>query len=701
MQTQQQFGLNDAIDPMFLVEHVASERTVESQQGAKPAKEGCITVSGTLASYLVKPDEKKSAVAATAPGQVVKKKKRDNPKMEYNAKIQLLFRVTKFFPEPDLCLPRDDGQPGWKVLGAFEYFTECKAFLKERGPRAWAVDPAIGTLPSDPLSVRIREYVAKDGIRTANKWFYVSVGDEITASVTDSEKNNVFRQDNPLCPGTLLVQPDTPLTLQNVELRVYVNNVAFDVEVKDGTRHDDAGTDEAQPVVPTLSAAVDDTTTEVKKKGPTRREERIMEYPRYSCTSARISEDYDATKALSERKHETQNPYAHNMVPIGLVKQGTVKPPKSVYFYVQSQMQTAVLDDSPADMPGVTLIRFADKDSRDFKAEFNNVVKADSRIRFNVYQWRGKPSLEERYIVSIETIKKSAEFWRAYGITDIEPYERIIGANIELPLHVHADLWWNRTVNHLSNDPLEMGPTPHNIARKTANVCGYYTYIMKDLVPDFLRFFRSGKALRLSRAFVADEFSNWTKTNKKTGRDDCRLAAPPGPANPVNLLGIASPVIALGNGKAPADDANDAGPYVAFPGHDLMPMFTGDTHDFYVLTSHILTAEQRARYCSMLDRSVVGDALLGELKTLIQDLHYWIYAVRRDAKMAGQQVRVVASAPPTVGPGVGSKRQHPGETGGDGGVAKQKEEEDDDAAEAAAAEAAAAEDEQEDELEME
>ncbi len=633
----------DTIDPMFLAEHVASERTAESRQNARGAKAGTLVISGTLISYKVKADSKARATASTAPQATTKKTKRDNPKQEYNAKIPLMFRVGKFNLETNVCAPRDDGQPGWKVLGNLNYFDEGSAFLHAQGPRAWAVDPATGVLPSDPMSVRVREYIGKDNIKVAKKWFYPSPGDEINVNVSDSEKNNVFRQDNPLCPGTLLVQPDTPLTLMNVELKVYVNMVMIDVDAKDGgAQHENASA--AEPVPSTLGPADGAATT----KRPTRQEPRLMEYPRYDCTSARIAEDYDATKALSERKHETQNPFAHNMFPMELVKPGTVRPPNSVYFYVKNYMQTPWFENGPQDMKGVTLIRFTDKDSRDFKSDYGGNIKADSRVRFNVWQWRGRPNTDERYIVSIETIKNSAEFWRNYGITALEPYERIIGANIELPLHVHAKLFWSRTINHLSNDLHEMGPTPANLARNLQNVRGYYTYIMTELVPDFLRFFRSGRSLRLSAERVAAEFSFWESENKRTGRKSCKVASvTPGPANPVNLLGAASAVIALGNGQRAAEDA-EGGLNAAFTDVDLLPIFTGGTHEFYVLTSHVLTEDERNRYCKSrsVNLATVADALLDELieKETVQ---YWIYAVRCDAKMAGQQTRNVDTTAPS------------------------------------------------------
>lgn len=644
----------DTVDPMFLTEYVASERSVESRQNARGAKAGTFVLSGTLISYMIKSaDFKTPATASAKPQDTKKKTKKDNPKQEYNAKIPLLFRVGKLNSEPNVCAPRDDGQPGWKVLGNLNYFEEGSAFLHAQGPRAWAVDPATGALPSDPMSVKIREYIGKDNIKVAKKWFYPSPGDEIKVNVTDSEKNNVFRQENPLCAGTLLVQPDTPLTLMNVELKVHVNLMDVEVDAKDGTSaYDDAATATAdgatETPVPTLGPA-DGGAPEVKSKKPVRREKRLVEFARYDCTAARIADDYDPTKAVSERKHETQNPFAHNMFPMELVLPGKVRPPNSVYFYIKNNLQTTVFDDSPADLKGITLIRHADKNSRDFKSDFGGNIKPDSRVRFSVWQWHGKPSPDERYIVEIETIKASPEFWRNYGITALEPYERIIGANIELPIHVHAKLFWSRTVKHLSNDLHELGHTPANLARNLQHVRGYYTYIMTELVPDFLRFFRSGKALRLSAERAAAEFSYWETENKRTGRKSCKVSsAIPGPANPVNLLGAASPVIALGNGQR-ATEESEGGIYAAFTDVDLLPIFTGGTHEFYVLTSHVLTKEETATYCQT--RSVnlanAADTLLDQLIER-ETVHYWIYAVRRDAKMAGQQTRNVEVTRPST-----------------------------------------------------
>ncbi len=588
-----------------------------------------------------------------------------------------------------MVVAREDGGRGWKVLGLLQYLAECSEFLHAQGPRAWAVDPETGMLPDDPLSQRIREYISRDGIKVEKKWYYPSPGDEIHINVSDTAKN-VFRQENPRCPGTLLVQTDTPLRFINVVLKVYVSLSTYDVEIKEegggfaGDAPPAAAAAPAPVLVPTLGGAdgaIMPAAAGGLKKKATRTERRLIEYPRYECPTAEISDEYDASKALSERKHETQNPHVHNMVPIEVIRAGDVRPPQNAYFYVKNVMQTPFTDDSAADMVGVTLMRYTDKDTRDFKSEFDNVVKPDSRIRFNVYQWRGRPSRDERYIVSIQTGKDSPEYWRAYGITALEPYERIIGANPELGLHVHAELWWGKTMKHLPNGPTELGNTPFNIAQKTENVRGYYFYGMKELVPDHLRFFRSGGAIRLSAERVSNEFSYWESVNKKTGKSDCKLNALPGPANPVNTLGLASPVLSLGNGQRASEDS-DVGIYVAYPGVNIMPLFQGGQHDFFAMTSHVLTKEERSQYCSVLNTSVMADKFLDDLIER-DSIHYWIYAVRRDAKMAGQMVRNVAPPakplpipPPGPAVSVGEKRpREDDETRGNGPVGHAKVEE--------------------------
>jgi hypothetical protein len=637
---------NAPLDAMFTANHAESERIVEARQQERGAREGDLTMAGTFVAYLVKDKSDGSAFgrntsSAVPPDTQTKTVQTGDRKgSTYPAAIPVTFRIQTLTPLPNVCVERTDGRPGWRVLGKIKYFESGLKFLQQRAPAAWTPDPTTKELPSDTLSVRVREYMSADSIKVSHKWFNISPGDEVKAKVADS-KGNIFREKTP-DKSSLLVQPSTPMKLQRVSYEVYVNASEFDVE--------DAGQEEVKEETAAAVAAAGATDGDAKPKKKTHKEYRIMAYPAFECRgNAIISEDYDSNKTLSERKHESENPNAHNMVPIVEWMHGRAEPPSSVYFYVRNGQTPYNETDEPTKR-GVSIVRYSDKDSSDFMSEFESVKRPVCQIRFDVYQWMGRPHANERYVVQIKHAVKNSpdadKFWRSYGITDMVPYALIVGANPRLPVHVNAKLWEKQTRQKPSNALEELGATPGNVAKHVDNVCGYYVYGMTELVVDFLRFFRSGgNALRISAERVESEFSEWESVVKRTGRKEIKLAAADGTkANPINFKGLASPVIALGNGQ-PTAPGSGLGLYHAFTG-DIVPLFAGQ-HEFYVLTSHALTDEERAAHCSKRLSDAYADAFLDSLITK-EGVHYWIYAVRKDAKMAGQRHRATAEVVPAT-----------------------------------------------------
>jgi hypothetical protein len=244
----------------------------------------------------------------------------------------------------------------------------------------------------------------------------------------------------------------------------------------------------------------------------------------------------------------------------------------------------------------------------------------------------------------VKFIGKGDDIWRNYGITTLDAYAMIVGANPELPVHIKAALWEQMTVNHEANRAELINNKP-----ELENMRGYYFY-GGTLVPDFLRYFRTS-GIHVSAEYVAKEFSNWETVVKKTGKSSYRLQPlDHTKANPINSNGILSAVLALGNGFIPKKDAPDAalGVNHAFEG-DISPLFEGG-HEFYVLWSYVMTSEERTKYCG--PNGAVADDFLNHLKEK-EGIYYWIYAVRKDAKMgksflkarlAGQTPRVVPGA---------------------------------------------------------
>jgi hypothetical protein len=247
-----------------------------------------------------------------------------------------------------------------------------------------------------------------------------------------------------------------------------------------------------------------------------------------------------------------------------------------------------------------------------------------------VYQWTGRPNSKQKYIVMCRANKEKAKaLWRVYGITSDDAYAMIIGAHPDLPLHLEAELGYKQTIEHESNNPTTINDKP-----EVANVCGYYTYWINNLVPDFLRYFITS-GIRLSPKYVEQEFSYWESENKATKAKRVILKPlDPTKMNPLNEMKLSSPVLALGNGYYPPvnDMHPESGKYHAYDGN-IAPVIFDGKHDFYVLTSFIPGTEaQRIEHGAHVGH--VADDYLNTLKAVHPGLFYWIYAVRKDAKMA-------------------------------------------------------------------
>jgi hypothetical protein len=289
----------------------------------------------------------------------------------------------------------------------------------------------------------------------------------------------------------------------------------------------------------------------------------------------------------------------------------------------------------------------------DFKSEFNNETTGTCKISFNLFQWRGRPNVEERYVVKLACAQKDRErIWTAYGITNIDAYETIVSANPELPVHVEASLWDSPTKGHTGNAPETIRAT-----EDVATVRGYYVYGITELVPDYLRFFHSPRGLKLSRDFVLKEFANWNMTNA-AGRQTVKFDTQNERIrrNPVNVFGDKGVVTALGNGQLrdPTDLSSEP-LNLAFSG-DATTLFAG-RHDFYVLIGHHMTEEEAHTWAGPTpsNGSPYADGYIENLRAAARAanrvFYYWIFALLKDAKKAKPKPRpqpmVVPIAPPT------------------------------------------------------
>ncbi len=617
---------DEVIDECFMQNVTASKDIVTKRQNARSVKEGEACLTGTIESYVVSVTDKNGVhnVNKLEPPPLEMRTARDGKK-KYPAAITTNVRLEAITPIPDQVVERTDGKAGWRVRQQVNYFEEAtKYFAKNRG-LIWSVD-------CDEEHQRMQEFVTQTGDLITERWVSYSPGDMVKVKIGDT-KDNVFRKDNPDKPGMKLVQPSTPVKFLKVEADVYINVVERTVSATDGARGDEAN---AAAAADTGAA---DTTTPAAggdTKEGTRKIKVLQISPSFRAKATDISENYDANLAHTERLHELRDPNAHNMVPVECLRSKTMTAPRSAYFYVKKRRMTP-WDPKTTDPKtrGVTIIRDEAPDQRDFMTEFQEVKYPTCVIRFNVWQWLAgdeKKNVRNRYVVTVRQ-KKGDELWRKFGITQLESYAFIVGANLELPLHIDAELWEGSVINHESNKPEVINNKPELV-----DIRGYYVYGLKDIVPDFLRFFRTS-GTRVSAEFVSKEFLYWEGVNKLTQRTKIVLQPiDDSVENPVNVGKIMSPVLALGNGWFPGcDDGGktpDAKPEVglnhAFKG-DIAPLFEG-THEFYVLTSYSnWTTDERLKWTG--PNAPYADEFITALKK-DHKIRYWIYAVRKDAKMS-------------------------------------------------------------------
>lgn len=609
------------VDEQFERICAASADLTQINQEQRPLKEGQIQVKGTFEAFVSRVSDGNNMVTVAEskpPSKVVMLETRDKKK-KYPAALPFFFRFDSLSPEiPGYAEPRTDNRVGWRLLADVKYFDEGSDFLKERREAAWA------DLTNEELEV-VREFITSTGMLVTQKWVNLGPGDQIKMKLRDS-KDNLFRRENPDQPGVPLVQPSTPLVLSNVKAVIWVTatEIVETLPLPDGSAPD--------------------------AKAPTRKVLRLNAYNTYECKgSASVSADYDKNMCLSERKHGSKDPAKHQLVPIEQYQSGARMPARSAYFYVNRAYTTLWVPGGDPQLEGITMRRNPCTNS-DFKSEFNNEWNGKCDMSLNLFQWRGRPDIQERYIVKLACSRKDSDrIWTAYGITSLEAYEAIVSANPELPVHVEAGIWDSSSKGHPGNDPKTIRST-----EDVATVRGYYVYGITELVPDYLRYFQGGRGLKLSLDYVLREFANWNNTNA-AGRRNIKFdnQAENIRRNPVNVFGDKGVVTALGNGQLKDPTNLGSEPlYLAFAG-DATALFTG-RHQFYVLISHHMTEDEARTWAGpgAPDADAYLDNLRKSSEAAKRPFYYWIFAVLKDAKKAKPRPRPepmpVAAAAPQV-----------------------------------------------------
>ena len=635
----------------FAANTAATADLVKQRQDTRSAKESDVCISGTVESFVTTQGSGNAVknVPSYTPPPTEKAKTRDGKK-SYDKALALNVRVCGVRTIPGELESEPNAPPGvYRSHVKVTYISgdpkdaskiDTANWLRTNAPAIWSSD--------HPDSLRMREYVTADGTLTLNKWWRVSVGDMIKIKVPD-QKDSVFRKMNPLNKAVPLVQPSTPVNFLAIARDLYVSvKKRPPPEVKEVE----------EPPVP-----------EEGDLGMV-----LQASPTYSCKGgAVLSEDYDPNVTQSERMHEQSDPHKHYLVPYDQFKQDRNRMPQAAYFYVSRTTEQRVIGPlDPDDTQCVVNVRNTDLDIGDFISTFNGETTPNCRIRFHSYLYTARDVREamrtgdsscvmrNRYIIHISaggSQREESILWRGYGILDMEHYGMIVMGNPEIPVHVEARLWESKSREHATNDP-----SLRNKGDGMENVQGYYFYFANKLVVDWLRYFCT-MGVRVSPDWVRNEFDYWAST-KKDGTTKYALLPFPqivAKPNPVNMGGgLTNAVLSLGNGwhpdttnpdesKRQVDPTPDLGTYHAFQG-DIGPMLDNGSHDFFIVTSRGVAngGETFAKGRS----GPYADEWINALKAGKDRIYYWIYAVRKDAKMARNYLAPGLSKPlpptPTV-----------------------------------------------------
>lgn len=641
---------DDYVPEDFLSIVEVSAKVVESRSGQRSVKEGETVLTGTVESYV--------GYTKDGKGNIKKEDRTEPPETEmvegeggskYAKAIALYARVSDIAMVPGEVEPRKDGKPGWRIRAVVKYFEGGTEYLMKKCAEAWAK----GDGEDDREMLEIRKFISPERDQISTMWVDISPGDKVKVKVPDN-KGNVFRAPNPHNKSAMLVQPSTPMKFNAVTYEIFVS--IKDKEVDDdgtGGNVDAAATPAADsgpaqigiapptPAPAAAAAAAAGGDGKNGKKGGKKKKMKVKVlavYPDFNCKGGVwISEDYDPNMARSERLHDMEDKDAHQMVPIREWREKKQLPPTSAYFYVKNRSTFVPAGTINPEAKGVTIVRRVDQESKLVNEKSFYYEKQGEKVPifnmgFDLWQWRHGDAdrKRHRYVVNVRTDGDIQ--WRQFGIPDQEAYGMIMSANPQIPIHVYAKLWEESTLKHPANDPRELeNPNPK---KGTENIVGYYNYGNATLTPDFLRYFKAS-GMRVSQDFVLQEFDNWA-TITKAGRKELKLTPiEPEKRNPLNSQGIHSAVIALGNGKllnpdAKTDEEREKGRYHAFWGNAIS-LFEGN-HDFYVLISRLLSDQEKANLTG--PRAQYADDFLRAFKSPPINGYYWIYAVRRDAKMA-------------------------------------------------------------------
>lgn len=505
---------------------------------------------------------------------------------QYKVPINTVARLEHLTPIQGVCEITDDGR--FKVLATVEYMKSSdkgeKLFSDWAKENYEALYDENDQRFDERTRSQLKNYVDPTGEIAKETYVRLSPNSEITLKCKDDGAASIFRE-KLKHTNLFKVRKHTKLNLTNISVIAWVY---MKEETILGTG---GGADATATAAQGTKQVVTPHITYWLKPG--------------KVELAPGEENY---KSIAAKMRENETPDKHSMAYPPLVVSGQVQVPSSAYFLVRNNYSTSIPVQNPGQL-GVSIRIEPARKPEDvlYTDQELNKVKLITRD-LTVYQWTGSPvDGHAKYLVQIKGPRDNGKLAEKYGIVDPETYGLIMYAHHDVTHHAICTLWWGATFR---NTP---GNAEEALKRDDTGTSGYYKYVYEDLIPDYYLYFEEDHgAIQISRELCAELFELFVGTIKRTGATQLTLRNMDA-INPVNVDGTQSEVLLLGR-----------------PDHQV---FNGDAWPaicngrLYVMTSHILSPEERATICGRNADTKAADKRFRELLK-IPGFTYMVFVVQ-------------------------------------------------------------------------
>ena len=504
----------------------------------------------------------------------------------YKAPIVLVARLESLTPIKDVCERTDDGR--YKVLAKVEYMSSATKDT-DRLFSDWARDNYKALYDEhdqtfdEKFRSQMKNYVAPTGEIAKQTFIRLSVNSDVTIKCSDAGALSVFRQ---RLEGSNLkkVRRHTKLNLTNITVTSWV----YMQKVASANAKEDASAEQTSS----------------------------MYVPRFSYFfkpgNVELAPGEERYKSISRRMSENESPDKHVMVFPPLVESGKAQVPSSVYFLVRDNYSTPIPVQN-SEGAGVSIKIDSAEKQEDVTYTDNDLNKIKRMDRdMTIYQWTNSPEkVFEKYRVQLKGPRDNGKMAERYGILDTEAYGLIMFAHHDVTHHALCSLWWSATFRNTPDNAEKALVTDKTGTR------GYYKYGYDEIYPDYYLYFEEDRgAMQISREMCADIFEDYVGKVKKTGATQLTLRSTEA-INPINVDGPQSEVLLLGH---PDNHVYNG---------DVWPAVSSGR--VYVMTSHILTPQERLTLCGRNADTAAADKRFKELQNT-PGFTYMVFVVQSDVE---------------------------------------------------------------------